>query len=147
MLWKLTAGIQMIKYSFALLALLAADLEPAAEPHPTPARSPAARSTSAPAASPVFTFSAGDGFPLVVPDRLVDGKYIVFLIGPREAELAVPVTACLTGRAGPWCPQALRQDAPGARARIEDKLDQLRARGRPRRARLRKQRPGPDRPV
>src|SRR5690606_26117390 len=88
----------------------------------------------------------------LVLDRVVDGKYFVFLVGPREVELVVPADACAAGRAAAWCRAALEQDDAAARARIEDKLAQLRQRARPRRVvsgrlltRLRAGRPGPRR--
>lgn len=125
MLWRLTTASSAFKYVLLLVALLAAGPESGEGAFPvddgwvTPTR----------AAS-----ESDDPFPLVVLDRVVDGKYLVFLVGPEEWELVVPVRACVTGGAGGWCSAAMQQDNAAARARIEEKLQLLRARGRPRRA-------------
>src|SRR5690606_2505221 len=136
MLGTLTAGWKRVQYTLLLFAALAAagtaDEPPQLDGLPR-----------------VEGEQRLDGYPLLVLDRVVDGKYFVFLVGPREVELVVPADACTAGRAAAWCRAALEQDDAAARARIEDKLAQLRQRARPRRVvsgrlltRLRAGRPG-----
>lgn len=73
-----------------------------------------------------------------VVDRIVDGKQAVLLVGKHEHEVVVPATMLPTG-AGEGSHVVAHLEVTGvtldtggtgeAKARIDDKLDQLRARG------------------
>lgn len=65
----------------------------------------------------------------VVLDRIVDGRYAVFLIGPDEEELIIPLVLCAPGRGAGLCTLLARASDEAARSRIEEKLSVLRSRG------------------
>lgn len=77
-----------------------------------------------------------------VLDRVVDGEHAVLLVGGRERELVVPAAELpLETRPGSWLRVTTSEDGrvtivtdaeatERAKARIRDKMDRLRRRGR-----------------
>ncbi len=52
----------------------------------------------------------------VVLDRIVDGRYAVFLIGPDEEELIIPLVLCAPGRGAGLCTLLARASDEAARS-------------------------------